>query len=249
MLFSTKKYNFTFKKSFSFDFYVLRDTICPMKILLLEDDYSYRKSIKDFLLSCNFEVEDFENGEFALQAIFSTHYDLLLLDVRVPGMNGYEIVKNVRENEIDVPIILVTSLTDIEDLSTGYEIGCNDYIRKPFVLKELKYRINQTIGRFHFQTNQNRIKLAEDFCFNLETYKLCKNSEPIPLTNLEQKILIYLIKKAGAYTQTSELIDNIWSENEIVEADLRMHIKRIRDKTSKTFITNSRGLGYKIEKK
>lgn len=220
-----------------------------MKILLLEDDYSYRKSIKEFLLSCEFEVEDFENGEFALQAIFSTHYDLLLLDVRVPGINGYDIVKSVRENEIDVPIILVTSLTDIEDLSTGYEIGCNDYIRKPFVLKELKYRINQTINRFHFQTNQNKIKLAEDFCFNLETYNLCHHSEPIPLTNLEQKILIHLIKKAGVYTTTSELIDNIWCDSEIAEADLRMHIKRIRDKTSKTLITNSRGLGYKIEKR
>ena len=113
-----------------------------MKILLLEDDYSYRISIKEYLLSLNFEVTDFENGRMALDSIMNEHYDLLLLDVRVPEISGYEIVKCVRTNEIDVPIILVTSLTDIEDLSTGYEVGCNDYIRKPFALKNMTLILN-----------------------------------------------------------------------------------------------------------
>src|SRR5660398_176469 len=100
-----------------------------MKILLLEDDFSYRISIKEYLEYLNFEIDDFDNGQDAQDAIFENRYDLLLMDVRVPKISGYEIVKTVRENDIDVPIILVTSLTDINDLSTGYEIGCNDYIR------------------------------------------------------------------------------------------------------------------------
>lgn len=219
-----------------------------MKILLLEDDYMYRTSIKDYLLSLNFEVEDFDNGRKALDAIMDNHYDLLLLDVRVPEMTGYEIVKVVRDSEIDVPIILVTSLTDIEDLSTGYEIGCNDYIRKPFILKELKYRINQTINKFHFQTNQTYIKLSENFSFDLEKYELTKDNQYIALTNIEQKIIIFLIKKIGTYSTTTEMINNIWCSDFISDADLRMHIKRIRTKSSKNLILNSRGLGYKIEK-
>jgi DNA-binding response OmpR family regulator len=219
-----------------------------MKILLLEDDYSYRSSIKEYLNSLNFEVNDFENGQDALDSIFEDSYDLLLLDVCVPKVSGYEIVKTVRENEIEVPIILVTSLTDIEDLSTGYEIGCNDYIRKPFVLKELKYNVNQTINSFHFKTSKNKIKLPENFIFDLDNYELFRGEENIKLTHIEQNIFIFLIKRIGTYTTLSDMISSIWATEFISDADLRMHIKRIRDKSSKTLIQNSRGLGYKIEK-
>jgi len=183
-----------------------------------------------------------------MDAIESNFYDLLLLDVRVPDLSGYEIVKIVREQELDVPIILVTSLTDIEDLSTGYEIGCNDYIRKPFILKELKYRINQTINSYHFKTNRSKIKLPDGFIFDLDKYELIKDNRVIPITNIEQKIIIYLIKKNGIFSSTQSMINTIWYDNFISDADLRMHIKRIRDKSSKTLILNSRGLGYKIEK-
>lgn len=219
-----------------------------MKILLLEDDYSYRSSIKDYLTSLNFEVEDFENGQDALDAILKNYYDLLLLDVRVPKLSGYEIVKIVRENDIEVPIILVTSLTDIDDLSTGYEIGCNDYIRKPFILKELKYRINQTINSFHFKTSKSKIRLSDNFIFDLEKYELFDDEKSIKLTNIEQKIFIYLIKRLGSYSTIPDMITAIWDNEFISDADLRMHIKRMRDKSSKTLIQNSRGLGYKIEK-
>jgi DNA-binding response OmpR family regulator len=219
-----------------------------MKILLLEDDYSYRISMKEYLLSLNFEVDDFENGQMAQDAIFENSYDLLLMDVRVPGISGYEIVKTVRANDIDVPIILVTSLTDIDDLTTGYETGCNDYIRKPFVLKELKYRINQLINTFHFKTSQNQIILNDNFSFDLEKYELLKHDEYIKLTKIEQKILNYLIKKRGSYSTTNDIINAVWLNEFISDADLRMHIKRIRDKTDKDLIVNSRGLGYKIEK-
>ena len=219
-----------------------------MKILLLEDDYSYRSSIKEYLISLNFEVDDFENGQDALDAIFENSYDLLLLDVRVPKISGHEIVKIVRENDIEVPIILVTSLTDIDDLSTGYEIGCNDYIRKPFVLKELKYRVNQTINSFHFKTSKSKIKLPENFIFDLEKYELFDDEKSIKLTNIEQKIFIYLIKRLGSYSTIPDMITAIWDNEFISDADLRMHIKRMRDKSSKTLIHNSRGLGYRIEK-
>lgn len=219
-----------------------------MKLLLLEDDYSYRTSIKEYLLSLNFEVDDFENGQDALDAIYENKYDLLLLDVRVPKLSGHELVKIVRKEEIEVPIILVTSLTDIDDLSTGYEIGCNDYIRKPFILKELKYRINQTLNSFHFKTSQSKIKLHDEFVFNLEEYELYHADESIKLTNIEKKIFTFLIKRIGSFSSTTDIINTIWYSEFISDADLRMHIKRIRDKTNKDLIINSRGLGYKIEK-
>jgi len=106
-----------------------------MKILLLEDDYTYKESIKELLEEMGYSVDDFDDGEKALDALFETSYQLALLDIRVPNLDGYEILKQIRKAKLDLPIIFITSLTDINNLSLGYELGCNDYIRKPFSLK------------------------------------------------------------------------------------------------------------------
>lgn len=219
-----------------------------MKILLLEDDYSYRSSIKEYLLSLEYEVDDFETGTDALDAIYDNTYDLLLMDIIVPEMTGYEVLKEVRKSEIEVPIILVTSLTDVDDLSVGYELGCNDYIRKPFSLKELKYRITQAINSFHFKSNTNKIKLLGDYVFDLDNCELTLEKQYIKITQVEQKIIDFLIRRRGQFCTTQDMVSSIWDDDFISDADLRMHIKRIRDKTIKELIINSRGLGYKIEK-
>ena len=108
-----------------------------MKILLLEDDYLYKVTIQDFLDSNGYQVDDYDDGLEALDAIYSNTYALLLLDIRVPSMDGYEILKDIRSNGIQTPVIILTSLTDIQNLSLGYELGCSDYLRKSFELKEL----------------------------------------------------------------------------------------------------------------
>lgn len=219
-----------------------------MKILLLEDDYSYRTSVKEYLLSLEYEVDDFENGKDALNAIYNNKYDLLLMDIIVPYITGYEILKEVRKSGIEVPIILVTSLTDIDDLSIGYELGCNDYIRKPFSLKELKYRITEAINCFHFKSNIMKINLKGNYIFDLDSCILTHKNNNIKLTNIEQKIIDFLIRRRGQFCTTQDMVTSIWNDDFISDADLRMHIKRIRDKTIKELIINSRGLGYKIEK-
>lgn len=144
-----------------------------IKILLLEDDYLYKISIKEFLEELDFVVDDFENGDFALDAIFENSYDLLLLDIRVPGMDGFSLVEYVRKEKLDVPIIILTSLTDISDLSRGYELGCNDYIRKPFDMIELKFRIEQLI-KTSFKTNEDSINLPYSFRFDVKNYSFIK---------------------------------------------------------------------------
>ena len=136
-----------------------------IKILLLEDDYLYRVSIKEFLEELDFHVDDFENGDDAFDAIFENYYDLLLLDIRVPGMDGFSLVEYIRKEKLEVPIIVLTSLTDIKDLSKGYELGCNDYIRKPFNMIELKFRIEQLIKN-NFKTNEDFLELENSFKFD-----------------------------------------------------------------------------------
>ena len=198
-----------------------------IKVLLLEDDYLYKISIKEFLEELDFVVDDFENGEDALHAIFDKKYDLLLLDIRVPKMDGFELVKYVREANIDMPIIILTSLTDIKDLSRGYTLGCNDYIRKPFDMIELKFRIEQVIKN-HFQ--------------------VYKDDDIVDLSSKEIELVAFLVQNRGFFTSIDSLHENVWENKEISYADIRMCIKRVREKTHKDFIKTKRFLGYKIDR-
>jgi len=201
------------------------------------------------LHSLNFEVVEFENGDEAYDSTFEIKYDMLLLDVRVPGLSGYDIVKKIRSEKNSVPIILVTSLTDINNLSIGYEMGCNDYIRKPFELKELKYRIFQILNQVHFSANTNILKLSNGYYLDLESYDLFCEKDKINLTNIEKKVVLTLSKKLNFYVSTITLIEEVWDNKDALETDVRMCIKRIRDKTYKDFIKNQRGLGYSIVRK
>ena len=220
-----------------------------MKILVLEDEIDYKDTICDFLESLGYEVESFENGDDAMDAIHFHHYQLLLLDIRVPGMDGYEIVKTMRESGDETPVIFVTSLTDIDNLSIGYELGCNDYIRKPFAAKELRYRIEQVIKLFYFHSNEETITLEDGYTYDLKTSKLMRQEKVVHLTPKEQKVLDYLLTHIGTFISTKQLWEDVWESKLVTEADIRMNIKKIRDKTSFNLIINQKGLGYRIDKK
>lgn len=218
-----------------------------IKVLLLEDDYLYKISIKEFLEELDFVVDDFENGEDALHAIFDKKYDLLLLDIRVPKMDGFELVKYVREANIDTPIIILTSLTDIKDLSRGYTLGCNDYIRKPFDMIELKFRIEQVIKN-HFQVNDDFIELDLNFKYSVKKSLLYKDDDIVDLSSKEIELVAFLVQNRGFFTSIDSLHENVWENKEISYADIRMCIKRVREKTHKDFIKTKRFLGYKIDR-
>lgn len=217
------------------------------KILLLEDDYLYRVSIKEFLEELDFHVDDFENGDDAFDAIFDNFYDLLLLDVRVPGMDGFSLVEYIRKEKLDVPIIVLTSLTDIKDLSKGYELGCNDYMRKPFDMIELKFRIEQLIKN-NFKTNEDFIELGNFFKFDIKKTILYKNDEAVNLSQKESEVVTLLVLNRSFFISIETLHDRIWENKDISYSDIRMCIKRIREKTDKDFIKTKRYVGYKIDK-
>lgn len=218
-----------------------------IKILLLEDDFLYKESIKEFLEELDFVVDDFSDGKDALNAIFDTKYDLLLLDIRVPSISGFEIVKYVREANISTPIIILTSLTDIKDLSQGYNLGCNDYIRKPFDLIELKFRVEQQI-KSSFKSSVEQIHLTLGFSFCLDKMLLYKDETAVDLTQKELELVSFLVQNRGFFTSIETLHENVWENRDISYADIRMCIKRVREKTDKEFIKTKRFLGYKIEK-
>ncbi len=220
-----------------------------MRLLLLEDDIDYNETIQEYLQTLGYTVDSYENGEDALHAVYEHSYHLLLLDIRVPGMNGYEIVKQLRREGNEIPIIFITSLTDIDNLSIGYELGCNDYIRKPFASKELRYRIEQVLKQFYFHSSSELVSLWESYSYHIKSQQLYKGEESIVLSKKEQAVVEYLVSHLGEYISIMELWQEIWEAKERTEADIRMCIRAIREKTSSAFIINKRGLGYKIDRR
>ena len=219
-----------------------------MNILLLEDDYTYNESIKECLEEMGYGVDAYDDGLKALDALFEKPYHLALLDIRVPHVDGYEILKQIRKAKLDLPIIFITSLTDINNLSLGYELGCNDYIRKPFSLKELQHRVEQSLKSYHMHTTLPMIALSHGFSYRIDDMSLWYDNVQITLSQYERKLVFVLVKNRGNFISTDMIHAYVWEGKEVGDNDIRMLIKKVRDKTDKDFIITAKGIGYKIEK-
>lgn len=217
-----------------------------MKILLLEDEYSLRISIEEFLTDIGYEVDGFTDGLEAYDAIYDKAYDILLLDVNVPSLNGFELLKKLRLDNKKVPAIFLTSMTDMDDLKEGYKRGCCDYIRKPFDLEELELRIDQALASF-MQDNSSVVNIGCDIVYDMKKSKLTLNDEEIVLRKTEQDILEVLIKNKNIVVSTQMFQDEVWGEY-VEPATIRVQLNNLRKKLPEGVIENRRGLGYIIER-
>jgi DNA-binding response OmpR family regulator len=218
-----------------------------MKILILEDERILGDSIEEYLTDSGYEVTNFTNSEKALDSIYETVYDLLLLDVNVHGkLNGFELLEALREADIKVPAIFITSLNNIEDLTHGYSSGCCDYIRKPFDLAELKLRVEQVIKTHCFSSSVNIIELAFDYIYDTSKMQLTLNEEVIHLSKTETKLLELLIKKRGSVVSYELFWEEVWGEW-IDPTNIRVQVGSLRKKLANDFIQNARGVGYSID--
>ncbi len=217
-----------------------------MRVLVLEDEYALRQSIEEFLEDLGFEVKGFERGDEFLDELYSLKYDILLLDVKVPGINGFELLKQLREMGNDVPAIFVTSMTHVDDLAKGFELGCCDYIKKPFDLKELEVRLKNVLKRECFDAKSDIVELGEGFRYDLKRFVLTKGDTNIPLTKQEQRILELLIKHRGSVVTPELFCEEVWGEY-VDPANVRVHINKLRKKLDKNIIKNVHGVGYTID--
>ncbi len=217
-----------------------------MNILLLEDEFGLRESITEYLEDSGFAVDAFEGGEEAMDAIFSKKYQLLLLDVQVPGTNGFELLSELRKSGDRTPAIFITSLTNIENLSKGFEIGCSDYIKKPFELRELEIRLAHALKMECLHTDDVQVKLSDRYCYDTKNFLLLEEGKDISLSRTEKRILETLIKHRGSVVSIEQFQDEVWGEY-MDPANIRVQINKLRKKMSDEIIHNVRGLGYKID--
>lgn len=219
------------------------------KLLLLEDDVNLNDTINEFLEENGFEVQSVYDGEEANEKIYENRYDLFLLDVNVPGISGFELLKNLRQNGDKTPAIYLTSLNSVDDLSIGYESGCDDYIRKPFALQELLLRIQTILKREFFHEKSNTIEIDSHLLYDVGSNELQKNGQSVRLQNKEAILLKLFLQKRGEIISHETILDTLWGYDEVSSDDaLRTYIKNLRKIIGKEYIISVKKLGYKFIK-
>ena len=213
-----------------------------MKILLLEDDVILQEIIEEFLIENGYEVNSFYDGEKALDAIGSSHYDLLLLDVNVPSINGFEILSYLRDIGNTTPAIYITSLAGINDLKKGFELGADDYLKKPFDLEELQVRIEH-IAKANYL--QDEIEF-NGMRFIPKAHQIYIGEKVIEMRQKEAQVLEYFVQNQGKIISCDEIIENVWEdENVPTHATIRTYIKNLRKMFDKEYFDNIKGEGYR----
>ncbi|MDD3854134.1 response regulator transcription factor [Sulfurimonas sp.] len=217
-----------------------------MKILLLEDEVMLNESICEYLESDGHQVESFFDGLEALDAIKKNSYDLLVLDITVPNLDGLSFLEKIHSLKIHVPVIYISALVDIEDISRAYNLGCNDYLKKPFHLKELSLRVD----RVNVFNNAPRIhlRLSKNYSYDQEHSTLLFNQEPQTLTKRQSQIIDLLSRNRGRVVDFEQFQTYVWSEQMVDNATIRAEINRLKKFLKEDVIINVRGMGYMIDK-
>lgn len=217
-----------------------------MKIALIEDDVILSEIIYEFLIEKGFEVEAFYDGDEALESVLKNSFDLLLLDVNIPNIDGFEFLKTLREIKDTTPTIFITSLNSSKDLKYGFDIGADDYIKKPFDLEELEARIEH-IKRVYKKDNPI-LEIDKKITLNLKESTLTIESKEITLANKEIQILKYLFLNRDRTISIEELIQNIWKYETTPNAStIRTYIKKLRAILGREYIENIKGVGYRFK--
>ena len=224
-----------------------------MKILLVEDDKIIWENIKEYLEEKNFLVKWEQDWESWYKESKRNKYDLFLFDVMLPFKSGFEIAKELRKEEIKTPIIFLTAKEDLESIETWFLAGWDDYITKPFKLKELLLRIRAILKRVNNIESINTIKIW-DIELNLDLKQVKRNWKLIELTPKEFQILEYLMKNKNKVIPKKELLEYIWGINNDIWSDVvRSHIQTLRTKINTWFnydpIKTIRWIWFKFEEK
>ena len=217
------------------------------KILLLEDDANLNETVTEFLEELGHELVSVYDGYDAQEKLYESKYDLLLLDVNTPGINGFELLKEARAEDVTAPAIFITSLDTVEDLEKGFESGCDDYIRKPFSLKELKIRVETLIKRGFFHQAKEYITISDSISYDIQNNELLIDGEVVSLGHKESKLLKLFMKHDGEVIIHERIYKHLWDfDEEPSDTALRTYIKNLRKLIGKDSIVSIKKQGYKF---
>ena len=225
------------------------------RILLVEDERRMADTLCFGLTENGYEVETAIDGNTGFRIFKNYPFDLVILDINLPGMNGYELCKNIRVSNKSIPVIMLTALNTIEDKIEGYDAGADDYIIKPFEFRELTMKIRVLLRRRtdpHHPTGH--ILQAGDLQMNLETKTVTRNDEVIMLTAKEFQLLEYLLKNKNRIVSRSDIAINVWDIDFDTNTNIiDVYINYVRNKIDKPYpaklIHTQVGMGYMLREK
>ncbi|MGO4896743.1 response regulator transcription factor [Clostridium perfringens] len=223
------------------------------KVLIVDDEEHIRELIKFNLKKEGYDIEVAINGVEALNIIREIKFDLILLDLMLPEIDGLEVCKEIRRNEetSDIPVMMITAKGEEFDKVLGLELGADDYITKPFSIRELMARVKALLRRSNFKKEENIIKFG-DVVVNFKTREVTKGTQNVELTLKEFELLKLLIKNKGNILTRELLLDKIWGYEYIGETrTVDVHIRHLRkkiesDDKNPQYIQTIRGVGYKF---
>ena len=216
-------------------------------ILIMEDDEDIQEVIKEFLLAKDYLVTTESDGLEGLKEFNNREFDLVILDIMMPNLNGYEVAKAIRKKS-NVPIIMLTALGDEKDQVKGFDLGIDDYITKPFSFEILIKRVEAVLRRSSADKMATNIYTFNELRIDCNSYKVYVNNEEVTLTTKEFEIIKVLIENPSRVITRESMLDNLWGYDFYGDARLiDTHIKNIRKKLKVPYIKTIKGVGYKID--
>ena len=223
------------------------------RILIVDDEDSITTLIEYNLEQEGYETVVYQDGKQAYEAAKNDHFDLIVLDLMLPSMNGMEICQKLRQDDIHTPIIMLTAKRQEQDMITGLEYGADDYMTKPFSPKELVTRVKVVLRRMQpAKQLDKQIRLAP-IRIDPETYEVVKEDEPVEFTKREFDLLVYLVNRKNKPVPRAKLLKDVWDFDFVGDTRIvDVHISNLREKLEldhkqPTLIKTVRGIGYKIE--
>jgi len=215
-------------------------------LLLLEDDDNLSETIRDYLEEEGYEVTPVYTGEEAEEKLYEARYDLLLLDINVPDFDGFEVLKRARERGVEAPAIYITARRSVEDLEEGFRSGADDYLRKPFALRELLIRVETLIARSFFHREAERIPVGEGWEYDRPGQRLLRGEEESRLGQKEVRLLELFLRHPGEVLSHERIYDALWSYDETPSDNaLRTYVKNLRKLIGKERIVSLKKQGYR----
>ena len=215
------------------------------QILLVEDDETLSELISEYLSEQGYDVTVRADAKAALDTAYERNFDILILDVKLPKGDGFSLLRELRRLGDDTPAIFTTSLNALQDLEIGYKSGCDDYLKKPYELKELLLRIQILLKRKFSHVNDEFIELNDGYKFYPSSKTLRQNGQIVNLSNKESELLALFLENKNALLSKEAIFEKIWNYGEEPsELSLRVYVKNLRRILGKDAIINRRGDGY-----
>jgi Response regulators consisting of a CheY-like receiver domain and a winged-helix DNA-binding domain len=217
-----------------------------IKILIVEDEFSIQKALTKGFKKLGYATDSAIDGEEALELYYSNFYDLIILDLNLPKVDGIDVLKEIRKDNHDTPVLILSARCEVEDKIKGLDMGANDYLAKPFHFAELDARVRALLRRT-FKTCDVVIECGT-VKINTALKKAYQCGQETSLTKKEYGILEYLLLKKGKVVGAVELFEHIWdSEADVFSNSLKVHINSLRKKLPDDFIKTNKGQGYYVE--